>query len=84
MCELSSFQLEGVERFRADVAVLLNVTPDHLDRHGAFEPYAAAKLRVFERQRDADTAMLCVDDACVAELGGRMNSSLWLAASTRR
>ena len=51
MCELSSFQLEGVERFRADVAVLLNVTPDHLDRHGTFEPYAAAKLRVFERQR---------------------------------
>ena len=51
VCELSSFQLEGVEEFRADVAVLLNVTPDHLDRHGSFEPYAAAKLRVFERQR---------------------------------
>ena len=56
MCELSSFQLEGVEQFRSDVAVLLNVTPDHLDRHGSFEPYAAAKLRVFERQRESDTA----------------------------
>ena len=68
MCELSSFQLEGVEHFRADVAVLLNVTPDHLDRHGSFEPYAAAKLRVFERQRPTDTAVLCVDDAYVAAL----------------
>ena len=70
VCELSSFQLEGVERFRADVGVLLNVTPDHLDRHGSFEPYAAAKLRVFERQRPTDTAVLCVDDPYVAALDG--------------
>jgi UDP-N-acetylmuramoylalanine--D-glutamate ligase len=68
VCELSSFQLEGVEEFRADVGVLLNVTPDHLDRHGSFEPYSAAKLRVFERQRESDTAVLCVDDAFVAAL----------------
>ena len=68
VCELSSFQLEGVEQFRADVGVLLNVTPDHLDRHGSFEPYAAAKLRVFERQREGDTAILSVDDAYVAAL----------------
>jgi UDP-N-acetylmuramoylalanine--D-glutamate ligase len=68
VCELSSFQLEGVEEFRSDVAVLLNVTPDHLDRHGSFEPYAAAKLCVFERQRESDTAILCVDDAYVAAL----------------
>ena len=51
VCELSSFQLEGIDSFRADAAVLLNVTPDHLDRHGTFAPYAAAKLRLFERQR---------------------------------
>jgi UDP-N-acetylmuramoylalanine--D-glutamate ligase len=69
VCELSSFQLEGVERFRADAAALLNVTPDHLDRHGSFASYAAAKLRVFERQRAGDTAVLCVDDAYVAALG---------------
>ena len=68
VCELSSFQLEGIEGFRSDVAVLLNVTPDHLDRHGSFEAYAAAKLRVFERQRESDTAILCVDDAYVAAL----------------
>jgi UDP-N-acetylmuramoylalanine--D-glutamate ligase len=68
VCELSSFQLEGVERFRADVGVLLNVTPDHLDRHATFEGYAAAKLRVFERQRERDSAVLCIDDAYVAGL----------------
>jgi UDP-N-acetylmuramoylalanine--D-glutamate ligase len=68
VCELSSFQLEGVESFRADAAVLLNVSPDHLDRHGAFPAYAAAKLRVFERQREGDLAVLCVDDDHVAAL----------------
>ena len=69
VCELSSFQLEGVEQFRADAAVLLNVTPDHLDRHGTLGAYAAAKLRVFERQRAEDIAVLCLDDAYVAGLG---------------
>ena len=68
VCELSSFQLEGIERLRSDVAVLLNVTPDHLDRHETFESYAAAKLRVFERQRPGDCAILCTDDPYVAAL----------------
>ena len=49
VCELSSFQLEHVETFACDIAVLLNVEPDHLDRHGTFEDYRAAKLRIFER-----------------------------------
>ena len=49
ICELSSFQLEHVETFACDIAVLLNVEPDHLDRHGTFEEYRAAKLRIFER-----------------------------------
>ena len=51
VCELSSFQLEDVETFACDVAVLLNLEPDHLDRHGSFEAYRAAKLRIFERAR---------------------------------
>ena len=51
ICELSSFQLEHVETFACDIAVLLNVEPDHLDRHGTFEEYRAAKLRIFERAR---------------------------------
>ncbi len=51
VCELSSFQLEDVHTLACDVAVLLNLEPDHLDRHGSFEAYRAAKLRVFERAR---------------------------------
>jgi UDP-N-acetylmuramoylalanine--D-glutamate ligase len=49
VCELSSFQLEDVHELACDVAVLLNLEPDHLDRHGTFEDYRAAKLRIFER-----------------------------------
>src|SRR5439155_5932598 len=49
VCELSSFQLEDVHELALDVAVLLNLEPDHLDRHGSFERYRAAKLRIFER-----------------------------------
>jgi UDP-N-acetylmuramoylalanine--D-glutamate ligase len=48
-CEVSSFQLEDVHEFACDVAVLLNLEHDHLDRHGTFENYRAAKLRIFER-----------------------------------
>jgi UDP-N-acetylmuramoylalanine--D-glutamate ligase len=49
ICELSSFQLEDVHELELEVAVLLNLEPDHLDRHGTFERYGAAKLRIFER-----------------------------------
>jgi UDP-N-acetylmuramoylalanine--D-glutamate ligase len=53
VCELSSFQLEDVHELACAVAVLLNLEPDHLDRHGSFEAYRAAKLRIFERTRVA-------------------------------
>jgi UDP-N-acetylmuramoylalanine--D-glutamate ligase len=53
VCELSSFQLEDVHELACDVAVLLNLEPDHLDRHGSFEAYRDAKLRIFERARQA-------------------------------
>ena len=62
VAELSSFQLEHVERFRPDVAVLLNLAEDHLDRHGDYRAYADAKLRIFENQRPGDLAVLCADD----------------------
>jgi len=51
VCELSSFQLEDVRELSLEVAVLLNLEPDHLDRHGTFELYRNAKLRIFERAR---------------------------------
>ena len=51
VCELSSFQLEDVHELTCEVAVLLNLEPDHLDRHGTFERYRDAKLRIFERAR---------------------------------
>ena len=58
VCELSSFQLEDVETLRPRVAVLLNLAPDHLDRHGSFDRYAAAKLRIFEQQDETDVAVV--------------------------
>jgi UDP-N-acetylmuramoylalanine--D-glutamate ligase len=58
VCEVSSFQLEDIHRFRPRIAVLLNLEPDHLDRHGTFDAYREAKLRVFQNQTEADTAIV--------------------------
>jgi UDP-N-acetylmuramoylalanine--D-glutamate ligase len=64
--ELSSFQLETIFEFRAHIALGLNVTQNHLDRHHTFENYAAAKGRLFETQRAGDYAVLNADDAVCA------------------
>ena len=65
--EVSSFQLETIETFHPKIAVVLNVTPDHLDRHHTFVNYAAAKARIFENQGNCDFAVLNADDDnCVA------------------
>jgi UDP-N-acetylmuramoylalanine--D-glutamate ligase len=58
VCELSSFQLEDVHRLRPRIAVLLNLVPDHLDRHDSYDAYRAAKLRIFENQTEADVAIV--------------------------
>jgi len=58
VCELSSFQLEDVDRFHPRIGVLLNLEPDHLDRHGDFDAYHAAKLRIFENQDADDVAIV--------------------------
>jgi UDP-N-acetylmuramoylalanine--D-glutamate ligase len=58
--ETSSFQLEKIEQFRPDVAIWLNLTPDHIDRHGSMEAYAKAKARIFENQTREDFAILSV------------------------
>ncbi len=60
--ELSSFQLELIESFRPDISVLLNLTPDHLDRHKSMQAYAAAKARIFENQTQNDFAVMNADD----------------------
>ena len=60
--EVSSFQLETIQTFRPKVAVILNITPDHLDRHRTFQAYVDAKVRIFENQRADDFAVLNADD----------------------
>jgi UDP-N-acetylmuramoylalanine--D-glutamate ligase len=62
VAEVSSFQLETIQDFRPEVGVLLNLTPDHLDRHESFAAYAAAKMRMFENQLERDAAVLNADD----------------------
>jgi UDP-N-acetylmuramoylalanine--D-glutamate ligase len=73
VAEVSSFQLETCVRFRPDVAVLLNVLPNHLDRHGTFDAYARLKARIFARQGKGDVALapFAWRDRCRAESGGR-------------
>ncbi len=72
--EISSFQLEWVQRFRPQVAVLLNLSEDHLDRYASFADYGAAKERIFAAQTSSDTAILNRDDARVWEMRRRLNS----------
>ncbi len=60
--EASSFQLDLITRLAFDIAVLLNVTPDHLERHGAMDGYIAAKRRIFDRQTGTATAIVGIDD----------------------
>jgi len=69
--ELSSFQLEGLRRFAPDVAVHLNLTPDHLDRYRSVDDYGAAKAKIFENQGEAQVAVLNADDPLVARIRTR-------------
>lgn len=64
--ELSSFQLESVDRFHANVAIALNVTPNHLDRYDSLADYAAAKHRIFRNQEPSDVAIINADDPIVS------------------
>jgi UDP-N-acetylmuramoylalanine--D-glutamate ligase len=82
--ELSSFQLEAIGHFRAQIGACLNVTPDHLDRHHTFEIYADAKARLFETQRDGDFALLNYDDATCRTFATRTRAKvLWFSSSQR-
>ncbi len=70
--EVSSFQLEDTHHFRPAVAVFLNLTPDHLDRHGTMERYLECKANLFANQRVGDVAVLNLADAAVAGLGAQL------------
>jgi UDP-N-acetylmuramoylalanine--D-glutamate ligase len=69
ICECSSFQLEDSHGFAPEIAVLLNLTPDHLDRHGSLEAYRDAKLQIFARQGRGDFAIFDADLASFAASG---------------
>ena len=69
--EVSSFQLESTKLFHPQIAVILNITPDHLDRHGTFENYAMAKERIFGAQTKADALVLNADNARAAASAAR-------------
>ncbi len=83
VAEISSFQLEIIESFRPEIGVLLNLTPDHLDRHASFDEYASAKMRMFENQLERDAAVLNADDP---EITRRMPSKphiFWFSRQKR-
>ena len=68
VAEVSSFQLETVESFCPHLALMINLTPDHLDRHGNMAGYLAAKARIFENQKESDYLVLNYDDEALREL----------------
>lgn len=74
VAEVSSFQLETTEQFRPHLALMLNLTPDHLDRHGDMEGYLAAKAKIFANQTAADALVLNYDDPRLRALEGRSGS----------
>ena len=81
--EVSSFQLETVEEFHPRIAVILNITPDHLDRHGSFEKYVVAKERIFERQGAKDALVLNGDDRVVQLSAARAKSEVFWFSATK-
>lgn len=76
VAEVSSFQLETTDTFRPDVACLLNIADDHLDRHGSLERYAALKERIFLRQTREDFAVLNLDCPITAAMAGRTGAAV--------
>ena len=77
--ELSSFQLELIDKFRPNIGALLNLTPDHLDRHMTMEAYAAAKARIFENQTEMDAAILNADDEASAKYAPKKPQVFWFS-----
>jgi len=76
VAEVSSFQLETINTFKPRVAIILNITPDHLDRHGSMEGYRIAKAKIFANQREEDFLILNYDDPLVKELAYKTKSQV--------
>ena len=83
VCELSSFQLETIKDFRPNVAVALNVTPNHLDRYDFFTDYAAAKHRLFMNQTVEDAAILNADDEITVSWATNLRANVVLFSTTK-
>jgi UDP-N-acetylmuramoylalanine--D-glutamate ligase len=83
VAELSSFQLELIDTFRPNISVFLNLTPDHLDRHGTIEAYAGAKARIFENQLPSDFAVLNADDAASTPYAPAKPKVFWFSRKQR-
>ena len=81
--ELSSFQLELIETFRLSISLFLNLTPDHLDRHGSMNIYGAAKARIFENQTEEDAAILNADDHAVTPYAPARPRVYWFSRKQR-
>jgi UDP-N-acetylmuramoylalanine--D-glutamate ligase len=82
--ELSSYQIDLMPGLKPKVGVLLNLSPDHLDRHGSMENYAAVKARMFARQGPGDTAIVSLDDAWCEEIAGGLSGPEVVAISVER
>ena len=83
VAELSSFQLELIEKFRPSISVFLNLTPDHLDRHHTLESYGAAKARIFENQTESDSAVLNADDPGTTPYAPAKPQLFWFSRKQR-
>src|SRR6202007_1845801 len=83
VAEVSSFQLETVEAFRPEIGVLLNLTPDHLDRHETFDAYAAAKMKMFSNQLERDWAVLNADDPEITKRTPAKPKLCWFSRKKR-
>jgi len=81
--EVSSFQLETTEQFHPRIAVILNITPDHLDRHGSFERYVEAKEKIFANQTAEDSLVLNADDLTTQMCAGRTKARVFWFSATK-
>ena len=82
--EVSSFQLETIEDFHPSIALVLNITPDHLDRHGSFENYAAMKARITENQQASDYLILNAEDKPTQMVAAKTKAQIFWFSSRRQ